>query len=142
MRCVDTSLNVFLFIHISSTQEYDQSITTTEDSYIGHGVQVVVGHYNGKLPDGKKPNLTSGGIFMHPHQILPSNRRAKCKQFRPNRGLRRDGSGSASVTRRRASDCRSVILDQSIQHQSVRSYRAQSIAARHAKVSLSTAGMS
>ena len=36
--------------------------TTTEDSYVGHGVQIVVGHYNGKLPDEKKKNLTAGSM--------------------------------------------------------------------------------
>ena len=36
---------------------------TTEDSYLGHGVQIVVGHYNGRLPDERKKNLTFGSAI-------------------------------------------------------------------------------
>lgn len=35
-------------------------VRPTDDSYIGRGVQVIVGHFNGKLPDEYKSNLTDG----------------------------------------------------------------------------------
>lgn len=35
-----------------------------EDSFAGNKIQVVVGHYNGKLPDQKKENLTHGEKFI------------------------------------------------------------------------------
>uniref|UniRef100_A0A914W963 Polypeptide N-acetylgalactosaminyltransferase n=1 Tax=Plectus sambesii TaxID=2011161 RepID=A0A914W963_9BILA len=43
--------------YVRSGADYDER-KTTEDSYMGRGVQVVVGHYNGNLPDEKRKNLT------------------------------------------------------------------------------------
>ena len=46
----------------NAQEELAAAQATTEDSYLGHGVQIVVGHYNGRLPDERKKNLTYGGV--------------------------------------------------------------------------------
>lgn len=61
------SLWMFMTLILLSAQEQyfkNEAHGTPADDYMGRGVQVVVGHYNGNLPseENKKKNLSKGMI--------------------------------------------------------------------------------
>uniref|UniRef100_A0A0K0DJI5 Polypeptide N-acetylgalactosaminyltransferase n=1 Tax=Angiostrongylus cantonensis TaxID=6313 RepID=A0A0K0DJI5_ANGCA len=53
------------------------------DSWIGRGVQVVVGHYNGNLPQEKLRNLTDGGNFVLLTDGKSSSEEINANNFNP-----------------------------------------------------------
>lgn len=59
---------------LAAQEQYLKSDThgTPADDYMGRGVQVVVGHYNGNLPseERKKKNLSRGTVIILYDKIM------------------------------------------------------------------------
>ncbi|EFO27036.2 polypeptide N-acetylgalactosaminyltransferase [Loa loa] len=53
--------------------DYVEAVSTDTNSYLGRGIQIVVGHYNGNLARDKLSNLTAGKFLLNFEQLNANN---------------------------------------------------------------------
>ena len=85
------------YLRQPSAADYDRNVD--DDSYMGRGVQVVVGHYNGNLPKEKAANLTKGKLLPSCFQFSNQNcelfisEQLNANNYEPMEGVGEDGRG-------------------------------------------------